>query len=503
MSAGEQTDVKPTDAGGMASRIDELLDAKWREEGIQPAPRSDDAEFMRRVYLDLTGVIPTVAQARAFLSDQDVGKRSRLIDELLASPAHATHMATTWRNIMLPGGFGPQQVIDAARLQNWLRTQFADNMRYDRVVADFFLPGGDQIGPELFYTSQQLSPEKLGASTARVFLGLQIECAQCHDHPYDRWTQADFWGFAAFFARLRRLDDQRPSRPIQLVDSDQGEVMLPDSETVVQPKFPGVAMSEDAGGGTRRMELAVWMASRDNPYVAQAAVNRAWYHLFGRGLVEPVDDIGPHNSPSHPQLLEELAAFFVRTGFDMRELCRAVGNTKAYQLTSRTDAPSPSRPDFFARMAIKPLTAEQFYDSLNRSLVRRPSPTAPSDPTNNPLFDSDRQDFLAKMPSATRSATEYQSGILQGLTLINGDDIAAATDPAQSGLLRALEAPIFTDNQRIETLFLATLSRMPTSNERSLYLGHVQAADSDNNRRRALSDILWALLNSAEFAMNH
>ena len=404
---------------------------------------------------------------------------------------------------MLPDGSSSQQVIEAARLQDWLRTQFADNMRYDRVVADFFLSEDDQVGPQFFYTSQQLSPEKLGASSARFFLGLQIECAQCHDHPHDRWTQKDFWGLAAFFAQLRQLQQSQPTRPVQLVDLEQGEVTLPDSDTVVQPKFPGVAMAKETGGGTRRMQLAVWMASRDNPYVARTAVNRVWHHLFGRGLVEPVDDFGQHNPPSHPQLLEELASFFVKTGFDLRELCRALAYTKAHQLTSRSDVSSQSRPELFARMAIKPLTAEQFYDSMNRSLVRRAPPTQPNNPTNNPLFDSHRQNFVAKMPSAVRSATEYQSGILQALTLINGDDIAAATDPAQGALLRASEAPIFTDEERIETLFLATLSRVPTSDERSLYLGHVQAADSDKDRRRALSDVLWALLNSVEFAMNH
>jgi len=486
----------------MAARVDELLAAKWREEGVEPAPVCGDAEFMRRACLDLTGVIPSVARARGFLSDTRDDKRLRLIDSLLHSPAHATHLARTWLGIMLPGGVSQQQLQNAARLESWLRMQFAENIRYDRVVADFLMCAGDETGPTFFYASQELKPEKLGASTARIFLGLQIQCAQCHDHPYDRWTQEDFWGYAAFFARLHQSQSQQQNR-IRLADLDRGEVMLPDSTTIVNPKYPGGAVASDEDGGARRVQLAVWTASRDNPYLARAVVNRVWAQLFGRGLVDPVDDFRPNNPPSHPELLQELSTFFVKTGFDIRTLYRALASTKAYQLTSRTGTENSPPPQLFSRMAVKPLTAEQLYDSFNQSLRRRPAPREPDSPSNSSLLDQVRREFLAKMPLASRSATEYPSGVLQALTLINGSDIAMATDPKESGLLVALEAPIFTDEHRIETLLLATLSRPPSPEETTAFLGYLDGANSTSERRQALGDILWALLNSAEFAMIH
>lgn len=501
---GQEPEVAATtpNATTMAARVDELLAAKWREEGVEPAPVCDDAEFMRRAYLDLTGIIPTVARARGFLNDTRDDKRLRLINALLDSPAHATHLAHTWRGIMLPDGVTQRQLQNAARLESWLRAQFADNIRYDRVVADFLMCSGDETGPTFFYASQDLKPEKLGASTARVFLGLQMQCAQCHDHPYDRWTQEDFWGYAAFFARLHQSQSQQQNR-IRLADLDRGEVMLPDSTTIVNPKYPGGAVASDEAEGARRVQLAVWTASRDNPYLARAVVNRVWAQLFGRGLVDPVDDFRETNPPSHPDLLEQLSTSFIKTGFDIHELYRALASTKAYQLTSRTGGEHSLSPRLFARMAVKPLTAEQLYDSLSQALRRRAAPRESDSPSNSSLLDEDRQEFLAKMPLASQSATEYQSGVLQALTLINGSDIAAATDPKESGLLVALEAPIFTDQHRIETLFLATLSRPPSPEETSAFLGYLEDVNSTSERRQALGDILWALLNSAEFAMNH
>ena len=490
------------DATTMAARVDELLAARWGEEGVKPAPLSGDADFMRRVHLDLTGVVPSVPQARDFLSDDHSEKRSRLIDSLLDSPIHATYLASTWRRIMLPGGVFQGQLQNAARLESWLRTQFADNIRYDRVVADFLMAAGDQTGPVFFYTSQDLKPEKLAASTARIFLGLQLQCAQCHDHFHDKWTQQDFWGYAAFFARLNQSQDPRRQNRVQLLDMDRGEVMLPDSDVIVRPKYPGGAVASDEGGGTRRMQLAVWTASRDNPHLARATVNRVWAQMFGRGLVNPVDDFGLNNPPSHPELLEELSDFFVKNRFDLRELYRTLASTNAYQLTSRSGDADPP-PHFFARMAAKPLTPEQLYDSLNQSLMRRPDDQSPDSSTNSPLLDPNRQEFLAKMPLVAGSATEYQSGVLQALALINGSDIADASDPEESGLLLALQAPVFTDEGRIEALMLATLSRPPSPEETSAFLAHLDGADSTSERRRALGDILWALLNSAEFAMNH
>lgn len=496
---------QPTrDATEMARRIDELIAQRWSELEVRPSPPASDSALLRRLYLDLTGVIPRVSSARAFLDDQTDDKRARLIDALLESPAHVTHMASTWRNILLSGRFGAEQLDDIIGIQTWLRDQFVQNMRYDRIVADFLVATGEgRSGPAVFYTSQDLQPEKLASSTARIFLGLRVQCAQCHDHPFDHWTQRDFWGFAAFFARLPQTNNA-PRTNLRLEDLDQGEVMLPNTEEVVFPRYLGGDLADESEGGTRRLQLAIWMASRDNPYLARAAVNRVWAHMMGRGLVEPLDDFGDHNPPCHPELLDELAAYFIRTRFDLRQLFRTLANTRVYQLSSEGHDAPVLPPDSFARMAVKALTPEQLYDCLNRSLMRRPqAERLPNAFAPNRLLDRQRLAFIVKMQSPSETSTEYWGGVPQALTLMNGSEIEEATNLETGGLLTSLEAPLFTDEERVETLFLATLSRRPSDEERIKFVVHVNRASSTSNRRRALGDCLWALLNSGEFALNH
>ncbi len=490
------------DRTAMIRRIDALIAERWQQSSAIPAESSSDDEFLRRVYLDLTGVIPRVAEARAFLADTAEDKRGKLVDALLASPGHATHLANTWRNLMLPGGLEVAQFQNIAGVQNWLRAQFVNNMRFDRVVSDFLVAtGGGDSGPALYYTSLELKPEKLAASTARIFLGLQIECAECHDHPFDHWKQRDFWGYAAYFAQLRQSQQQPSMVNVSLTDLDQGDVKLPGSEEIVPPQFPGAASVTSDETGARRVQLAIWMASRDNPYLARATVNRVWAQLFGRGIVEPVDDLSRQNAPSHPELFDELAHYFVKSGFDLRELYRTLVNTRAYQLSSKIlgDAPAP---DLFAGMAVKTLTAEQLYDSIARVAKRRSTQNgSPFGLAAGRLFDPQRIAFVSKMELRGRSATEFDGGVPQALTLMNGMDVAQATSTEQSNLLLALDSDLFSDETRIETLFLATLSRYPAETERAFFLKHLQQSVSE--RKDRLGDTLWALLNSVEFGLNH
>ncbi len=492
------------DRAAMIRKIDERINERLALAKLQPAELADDGEFLRRVYLDLTGVVPRVSEVREFLADKRPDKRARLIDKLLDSPAHATHLANTWRNIMLPGGLNIEQIQNVVGVQNWLRARFVDNLRYDNMVSELLVATeGDDVGPALYYTSLDLAPEKLAGSTARIFLGLQIECAECHDHPHDKWKQTDFWGYAAFFARLRRPGmEGNPGALARLEDLKTGEVKLPNTETVVGPKFPGGAIPEITNPEARRVELAVWMASRDNPYLPRAGANRVWAHLFGRGLVEPVDDLSPQNKASHPELFEELTAYFVETGFDLRELFRTLANTQAYQRTSAWTAEKAAPPELYAHVAVKTLTAEQLYDSLNRVLARKPQAMFPGQVAGSSLLDPQRQAFIGKMQSAARSPLDYQAGILQALTQMNGADIAEATDPQRSPLVGALEAPIFGDADRIKAVVMATLSRQPSEEEMSLFTAHL-GKYSPSEKQKGLSDILWVLLNTAEFSLNH
>lgn len=473
------------DASQMAKRIDELILAKIHAAGSEPAPVAGDSEFLRRAALDLTGVIPRVSRTRAFLKDPS---REALIEELLASPRHATHLAVTWRNILLTDGNAG--IANAGSLEFWLRDRFVENLRYDRLVDEFLVATGEaNSGPAVFYTLHERSPEKLAASTARIFLGLQLECAQCHDHPADHWSQKDFWGYAAFFARLKPAGETMAMNST-LTDLPTGEVTIPDSNETVPPKYPDGPLANPKDGGTRRSQLAIWMASRDNPYLARAAVNRIWAQLLGRGLVEPVDDIGSHNAASHPELLNELAEYFVASGFDMKAVYHAIALSKTYQRTSRGETDLP--PELFAQAAVRKLTPEQVYDSIQRARH--------AVATDDNAMRGSRQIFLARMRSLSPSQTNYDAGIPQALTLLNGGEMTAASNAETSSLLKAIQAPYFTDEERIETLFLASLSRLPTEPQRQQIAEMISRAE---DKKEALAELFWALLNSAEFGLNH
>lgn len=502
-------DVADSPHAAMSRRIDELLAAAQKSAGVVPAPPADDAEFLRRASLDLTGVVPRASEVRAFLADENPAKRQALIDDLLASSRHPTHMATTWRNRILPTGVDPSRARDAAALQKWLRTRFARNLRYDNLVGSLLLTnGGDEIGPALYYQSHDVAPEKVAASAAELFLGVKLQCAQCHDHPFADWSQREFWGFAAFFARTTSPAGMGMQPAYRLVDLDRGEVQLPESEEIVPPKYPrGDELADDAAN--RRAQLVLWLTSRDNRYFSRAAVNWAWSHLFGRGLVETIDELDDAGELSaNEQLLNELADYFVASKFDLQQLWRTLANTEAYQRSSRYEGAETPAPKLFAVMAPKPLTPEQIYDSFTRLAPPAARPyladgAAPRDMAATLDEDPNRVEFVRRMRPPPGEATEYRAGTLQALLLMNGQTTARVTAPQESRLLGAIGAPFMTDAERVDALFLATLSRLPAEEERKLFVDVIGESANDAERQQALSDSFWALLNSTEFAFNH
>lgn len=483
-----------------ANQIDRLLEASWSDQGITPVAESDDAEFCRRVWLDLTGVAPPVFELRKFLRDESDDKRSRLVDRLLRSPGHSSHMASIWTDILLPNDVQAQfqSRENVGSLHQWLQTQFRENQRYDALVAGFLKAGGrGNSGPAVFYTSHSIEPEKLASATSRIFMGIQLQCAQCHDHPFDRWSQEDFWRYAAFFSQLRTTDG--PMGATNIEDRPGGEVTLPDSEEVMEPRYPGISEPpEPDPTNHRRTQLTIWLASRDNPYFARAAVNRVWGQMFGRGLVDPVDAMDASNRPSHPALLSFLSDYFVERRFSLRDLYATIARTKAYGRTSAVAGDSRPPADSFAAMTVKTLSAEQFYDSLQQNIFRKGAVL----PSNLQSVDrATRDQFLSRMRAPGVSARDYPHGVVQALGLMNGPEVGRATSDDQSALLNAIEAPFFDEDQQLETLFLATLSRPPREHESQQFLAHLASASTDASRRAALSDVLWILLNTAECAV--
>jgi hypothetical protein len=490
----------------MTGRIDELLHQHWARKAIEPANPAGDDEFLRRAYLDFTGRIPTVSEVRTFLADTRSDRRDKLLDELLDRYDHATHLAAVWRTFLIPETADLTALGGVQDFEAWLTERFRNNQPYDKLVTDLLLAEGraQTSGPLLFYAALKLQPEEIARQTSRAFLGLQLECAQCHDHFFDdQWKQRDFWGFAAFFARISQPEGklERVSPVMRVRDSSHGEVMLPGTNEVVPPRFPHEEQAPaDIQEASRRQLLAAWLTSPDNAHFARATVNRVWSQLFGLGIVNPVDDMRVANQPICPELLSELAEYFVRTGYDLRRLYATLARTSAYQLSSSSAKSDSARAANFAQMNVKCFTAEQLYDCI--SVATRVD--AVTGPVGISRFNNySRQTFLEQFRAPPGNTTEYQAGIAQALTLINGSLLHSATQLQTSGLLRSLRAPFFTDEQRVETLFLATVSRHPSEREKSVVLAELKAAKNPEERASALGDTLWALLNSAEFTLIH
>ena len=484
-------------------QVDQQVVAKIKAEGISPAPVAGDAEFLRRIFLDLTGQVPNVSAARDFLDSDDPDKRQTLVDNLLTKPKTSDHLAEVWRNAMLPGNASPELLQRARGLQVWLRDKFSNNLRYDRIVSDIVAAtGSSDDGPALFFTALDTEPKKIASATARIFLGLQLECAECHDHPFDDWKQEEFWGYAAFFARMPKSDSMMRNVRLRLTDRPSGEVTLPDTDQVVLPKFPGGRQVSADEPGTRRQQLSIWMSSPENPYLARAAVNRVWAMLFGRGIVDPVDDLGRHNPASHPEVLELLTDYFIETGYDLRELLRTLCATQTYQRTSKVDGDETPPPELIAAMTVKVLSAEQLYDSLRSCLTQSPSNEGdPSQANAAGPQNYRRLQFVTQMSGQTGKVAEFDLGLQQTLRLMNGHETVGATSVSGSPLLRGLDAPFLTDTQRINILYLATLSRYPTDDEHQRITQFIQESGVQEENR--WGDVLWALINSAEFNLNH
>ena len=494
----------------LVARTNTELSTFWKAQAVRPAVVASDEEFVRRVYLDLTGRIPMVSEVYQFMDDTLPKRRERLVDDLLNRRDHATHLAAVWRSMLLPDGMDLSRLGGTAQFDAWLADRFGENMPYDQLVGQLLLAEGrvSESGPLLFYAALKLNPEEIAAKTSRAFLGTRMECAQCHDHPFDEVTQDAFWGYAAFFAQISRPRGKlEMTSPVMRVhDIHSGEVMLPDTDVVVKPRLPDAEadLAEPEAASSRRRQLVDWLTATDNRRFAQATVNRVWEHLFGRGLVNPVDDMRSDNPPICPELLDLLSNDFAANGFDLRRLLRALVLSDAYQLSSRADSDEPSQALCFARMNVKSFTADQLYDCIAVATRNEAMITSGAGESSLARFENPtRQAFIQQFRAPPGERTDYQAGIPQALALMHGTLVHGATDLSTSGLLKSLEAPFFTDEQRIETLFLATLSRQPDPQEREQMLAHVRAAESPTDKSRALGDVLWALVNSAEFTFIH
>jgi hypothetical protein len=493
------------DARALAARVDAVLAARWAQAGVRPARVADDGEFLRRVSLDLIGKIPTAAEARDFLDDPSRDKRLALVDRLLDSPAYTTHATDVWRRLLLPEA----DTEDVARqvagnFEAWLRRKVIEEAGYDRIVREILTAKLDDRNndlddgvvrvdpipsPAAYYLAKERKPENLATGTARVFLGIRLECAQCHNHPVAAWKREQFWSLAAFFAELpREAPDGTVMMRREKTAPPLRELTIPGTKKVVTAlHIDGSKPAWRPRAGTREI-LAEWITAPDNPYFARAIVNRVWGRFFGVGLVD-LDDLDADSGSELNGLLDELAGQFRSHGYSMKFLIRTLTATRAYNLSSAA-TPADSTTPMFASMPVRGLTPGQLFDSLTRSTGAGP-PDA-------------RTRFLELFANSSERPLEAETTIVQALTMMNGTYIDGATNPETSRVLGAIvKAPFLDTPGRIETLFLATLTRRPKPSELAVLVPFVEKRTTDEDRSKALADIFWAILNGPEFHLNH
>ncbi|MEZ6070909.1 MAG: DUF1549 domain-containing protein [Pirellulales bacterium] len=546
VSAAESTVPTALSSEATAAAIDELFAESWAANAITPAAVADDAELVRRTYLDLAGRIPSVHEVRAYLATDDPDKHRRLVDELVSGPEFAAHLASQWREILLPGAVNELRLrASVPQFEAWLRLRFAANTPYDRIVRDLltatsadsppimFTP--NVIGrptPLVFYLAAEQKPEELAAAASRAFLGLRLECAQCHDHPFADWKQEDFWATAAFFRNGEASADEAPAPgSITLAeDFSRAAIEILDTGRSAEPRFlDGSTPAWQAGRGNRTT-FADWLTDEANVYFARAAANRLWAQLLGKGLIEPVDSLDQGEALAPSGVLTLLAEQLKAHDLDLQFLVRTITATRVYHLssaaaetndpgTATTDAPTidaqtteapasdadaPS-PQQFSRYLVRSMSAEQLYESL---LQATGIPLSSEDPSDFNLTSvGPRAEFIRQFSIDASRRDGAEMSILHALSLMNGSLVAGATDLDNSyTLVSVAEAPFLDAEQRISTLFLATLSRPPSDDELAHFGTYVAARSgepgSDDNPA-AYGDVLWALINSAEFALLH
>lgn len=488
-----------------ANYIDELIYAKHKKLRIKAAEPAKDTTFLRRAYLDILGVLPTEEETRAFLEDTSADKREKLVDALLKRPEFSDLWAMKWAEVLRVRSSNTLDPKGMHRYNDWLRASIRDNKPMDELAKELLTAtGGNFTEPAANFYLVEQEPTTMAENVAQVFMGIQIKCAQCHNHPFERWTMDDYYSFSAFFAQVGRKNSSDPRETI-IYNTGSGQVKNKRDGKAMQPKFLGGAVP-DVKGKDRRAVLAEWLASEENPWFAENIANRVWQHFFGQGIIDPPDDVRVSNPPSNPQLLEELGDRLVGYDYDLRKLIRDICTSNTYQMS--TTAPDVSAQDTrnFAYATVRRLPSEMLLDAIcqvtgsevkfsSLPLGARAVQVA-NGPSGNYFLE-----VFGRPPRETACTCERRNEptLAQALHLINGDTITRAIREADGRLAKVIENEAPTD-QALESLYLAALSRPPSEEERTRLTAYVNEAE---DRKAALEDVYWSVLNAKEFVFNH
>tara|TARA_R110002111_G_scaffold254461_2_gene320130 strand:+ start:37756 stop:39912 length:2157 start_codon:yes stop_codon:yes gene_type:complete len=523
----------PSDASDEAvvSFINHRIEDGWKAANMTPSSFATDEEWVRRAYLDVIGRIPTASEAEQFLASSQTGKHQRLIKKLTEDPTYVTNWSTIWTRLLI--GRSTSREINRQALQDFLVQSFAENRPWSEMVYDLVSAEGDsETNGATNFLLAHLNNEAVPATaiTTRLFLGTQIQCTQCHNHPFNDATQSQFWEINSFFKQTKVVRSQkmgegskRQAPKLELVSVSKGGTTFYETrQGLMQPAYPkyaGIKVSDDAGVN-RRQELARLMTSGKTDQLARAMVNRMWAHFFGYGFTRPIDDMGYHNSPTHPELLDQLARQFIDSGYDIKQLIQWICLSDAYRLSSRfaednvSDNPDDGSTPNFSRMYVKQMTAEQLYDSL--LVTANPAQIVTNYSTawdKMQKRDQWLQQFVYTHENEENDeTTTFDGTITQALLMMNGPLVKHSLDYQQDETILAQALKERSPDTRIKKLSLAALTRYPTSRE----LSELKRLVKDRTRylttrnvplqtaiQQSYQDIYWAYLNSNEFILIH
>jgi hypothetical protein len=510
--------LKASTAPLAAGEIDRLIGEQLNKAGIKPAPLVGDELFVRRVYFDLTARLPAPADVKELLADNRPDKRARLIDKLLDSDEYADHWARYWRNVISSKTSDFKANFGIRGFDKWMTEQLKANRSWGKITRDLLTATGDidldepeKNGPAYFISTRfgMDAPTELAAETSRIFLGIQIQCAQCHDHPSDVWKRRQFHEFAAFFARTREQPifnkEKKRFTGLKQISLPFAEHKMPSKEdpkkgttmhpTFLDGKMAGIRLSDYQ----RRKALAEAVISRDNPWFAAAFVNRTWGLFLGQSFYQPIDDLGPMKEAVMPEVIARIAGAFRGNDYDIKQLFRDIMNSETYQRDIRR-SDSPDEHVLFAGRNPVRMDADMLFNALTGSLGKFPGPPTGKGP-GGPFarlfgFEGQFKQEFAYDPSA--KAEEIEGSISQSLLLMNNPSINQRIRAKGDNLLARVLAAHAKDDEALKAVYVQTLTREPSAKELARCRDHI---DRVGNRAEAFEDILWALINSTEFQM--
>jgi len=484
--------------------VDHAVFSKLNYIRIAPSEPATDAEFLRRVYLDLIGVLPTPEEVTAFNAADPADRREKTIDQLLERPEFYDFWALKFADVLRSNG-RLIQPKGAHVFHRWIRSALAQEMPMDEFVRELLASDGSTYSnPAANYYRISRDPENAVETTAQLFLGVRLQCAKCHNHPSEKWTQDDYYGLAAFFAQVGRKPGSQPEEEV-IFSTGSGEVRQPRTGQAMPPKALGGPVFDDPSVD-RRAQLASWLTSKDNPFFAKSLVNRVWYHLMGRGIVEPVDDFRDSNPASNDELLDGLTDRFVANGYNLKDLIRTIVGSRTYQLSATPNELNADDEIYFSRATTKLLPAEVLLDAIS-AVTGAPTafPGLPAGARATQIPDGRMENpFLKTFGRPARELAcecerETDSNLSQALQLIGGSTVNGKLHD-DNGRMAQLAASGKSPQEIAEELYLVALGRAPSESEMEAAVKHLQDA---KELRPAVEDLGWVLINSKEFLFRH